>query len=265
MKHGLSAAAVAAALFVATTASANTYQAVNDTNHVSQVTVSLTGSGDFGNQVLVTPGWPKGATIQGNNSESFDIPDSVLVNGKPKNVLDVNAVWKDLKTGITTANVQTLAMESLQFDPTSGDYALVDIFTTLSNRLGPTGSVFVPNVLDDSGTSDLFSVVDLSVYLNAPPSFASGDIYSITNGTAASLPGMMFSTTPFTFDPSVGFVGTPFSGSGIVDGKSGLAVVPEPSTLSLLAVGFGLCGAAKLRTKRSGGIGNSSSSSFQNG
>jgi hypothetical protein len=258
------AAVLAATLFVATAASARTYDAVNDTDHVSQVTVNLTGAGMFGNQVLVTPGWPKVATIQSSNSQSFDIPDSVPVNGTT-NVLDVNVVWKDLKTNIVTGSVQTLAMESLQFDPMSGQFALVDIFTTLSNRLGPTGSVFVPNVLDDSGTADLFSVVDLSVYLNAPPSFASGDTYTITNGTTPSLPGMMFSTTPFTFDPSVGFVGTPFSGSGIADGRSGLFVAPEPSTLPLLAVGFlGLCG-AKLWTNRSGGIGHSSRSSFQNG
>jgi PEP-CTERM motif len=253
-KHGLAVAVATVALFITTAAraDANTYSAVNATNNVSTVTVNLTGSGTFGNMVLVTPGWPKQETIQGDGAEDFQIPNSVPVNGTLTNVLDVNVVWKDLKTNIVTGSVANLSMESLRFDPQSGQYALVDIFTTVAGLAGPAGSVFVPNVLDDSGTGDLYSLVDLSVYLNAPPVFTSGDIYSITNGTDASLPGMMFSTTPFTFDSNTGFVGTPFTGLGIVDGSSGLSVapVPEPSTLALLAVGFlGLGGALRRRIR----------------
>jgi hypothetical protein len=232
------------------------YSAVNDSDHVSQVTVNLTGSGPNGNSVLITPGWPKQATIQSSNSEDFNIPASVSVTlpgGHPQqqDVLDLNIVWKDLKTNIITGSVVSVSMESLKFDPISGQFALVNIFTTVADRLGPTGSVAVPNVLDGSGTDKLYSLVDLSTYLDAPPSFASGDTYNITNGIATGLPGMMFSLTPFTFDPNGGFVGTPFSGSGFVDGRSSLSAlsVPEPNTYFLLG-SLGLTGSAFLRRRR---------------
>jgi hypothetical protein len=58
MKRGLAGAVVTVTLFIATAARADpikTYSAINDSNNISSVTVNLTGSGIFGNQVMVTP------------------------------------------------------------------------------------------------------------------------------------------------------------------------------------------------------------------
>ena len=58
MKRGLAGAVVTVTLFITTAARADpikTYSAINDSNNISSVTVNLTGSGIFGNQVMVTP------------------------------------------------------------------------------------------------------------------------------------------------------------------------------------------------------------------
>ena len=75
------------------------------------------------------------------------------------------------------------------------------------------------------------------IYLHDIPSFQLGDTFAILNGIA-SLPGMRFSTTPFTFDPQNGFTGTPFTGTGYTLTEHDLNPVPEPASLALFGAGI---------------------------
>jgi hypothetical protein len=96
----------------------------------------------------------------------------------------------------------------------------------------------------------LYSLVDLQQFLLAPPSFSMSDHFAIVNGTVAGLPGMWFSTTPFTFSPGGGFTPSSmallstggFSGDGVVDAIHTLSSSPEPGTWALMLAGFGAVG-----------------------
>lgn len=111
-----------------------------------------------------------------------------------------------------------LDIESLFIDSTD-NVRFEDVFGRIRIALGTGGEVLIPDlyadtngdgILDDSDT--LYSLVDLHQYLQAIPTFSLGDTFMIVNGEVNSLPGMLFSSTPFTFDPAVGPLSTPYDG-----------------------------------------------------
>src|SRR5439155_299549 len=78
-------------------------------------------------------------------------------------------------------------------------------------RVWPT----TPNgLMDDDDT--LYSLVDLRQFLLNPPDFDPLQHFQLVNGHSDALPGMRFSTTPFTFSEQSGWSdGTPFSGDSV--------------------------------------------------
>jgi hypothetical protein len=156
-------------------------------------------------------------------------------------VVDVRQTLKILKN---SGEVSDLSIESLLFDPVSGKFELVNIFGTLADRQ-ITDEVLIPDLFGDTnkdgvlGDSDvLYSLVDLNIYLNSIPSFSLGDSFAVVDGTTLALPGMSFSTTPFTFDAGTGFSGTPYTGTGVAEGEHGVSVIPEPSAIVLFGTGL---------------------------
>jgi hypothetical protein len=174
-------------------------------------------------------------------SVSFDLPKLVQTgqeNGKVTDaeVKDGIVKWFDSK-GIQLAQ---LNLESTSQDPATGEYRLDNIFGVLAANRG-LEEVDIPLLVGDTngdgevgGPDDLlYNLVDLRFYLAGTPS--SDDFFTIINGTVTSLPGMFFSTSPFTFDPLTGFSGTPYSGPAYVGGSASAAAVPEAGTLALVA------------------------------
>lgn len=160
----------------------------------------------------------------------------------------------------TGGEVSDLSLESVHFNSASNTYSLQDLFGTIQHAFGNSVVVKIPDLYADTngdgslGTGDeLFSLVDLSVYLNNNPTFTEGETFSIVNGRVAGLPGMLFSTTDFTFNPSTGFSGTDYTGDGTVESEHDVEAVPEPG--SLLLVGSGLVGIGSVLRRRLGNRG----------
>jgi hypothetical protein len=125
-----------------------------------------------------------------------------------------------------------LKIESVYFDPETGEYVLQNIFGTIADILGLGVKVSVPDLYADLPV--LYSLVDLNVYLDSIPTFQLGQTFMVNDGTVAGLSGMQFSTTPFTFDEFTGFSGTPYTGPATADTDHDLVATPEPSTGFLL-------------------------------
>jgi hypothetical protein len=176
--------------------------------------------------------------------ESFHIDAFVILGKDPQTGKALDVAVKDAKvrwfdsTGIELAQID---IESTSQDPASGEYQLDNIFGVLAANRG-FETVSIPLLFGDTnadgelgGSGDLlYNLVDLRLYLGAPPIFNSGDIFTISNGTASALPGMLFSTSPFTFNSLTGFSGTPYSGTAYVGGELSAAAVPELGTLALV-------------------------------
>lgn len=139
-----------------------------------------------------------------------------------------------------------LSIESVFYNPDTQRFELLNIWGTIAQQLGEGASVAIPDlyIADANGVLDdhvLYSLVDLAVYTLAVPSFAEGDVFDIVNGQVAGLPGMYFSTTPFSFDSLTGFSDPPYTGRAIAETQHGfttIPVIPEPATMTLLAAGL---------------------------
>jgi len=137
-----------------------------------------------------------------------------------------------------------LDIESLYFDAATNSYVLEGAFDLLRATYGLFSESAVPDLYADAngnGMMDdadvLYSLVDLRTYVQSDQSFAPLQTFSIVNGSVpGNLTGMMFSTTPFTFDPATGFSGTPYTGEAQSLSEHELVPVPEPATLVLCGI-----------------------------
>lgn len=107
----------------------------------------------------------------------------------------------------------------------------LDAATMLFARSQP---FLAPSLFDPS--QDIYVGVDLTQWLSFPILFDPAQHFSFSNGVSDLLPGFYASTTPITLEPNIGFrSSTPYTGvlqvRGSVDGS-----IPEPSTLSLIAL-----------------------------
>jgi hypothetical protein len=136
-------------------------------------------------------------------------------------------------------------IEATVFDPKTATFGLANVFGVEAASVGLGHEVLIPDLFGDTdkngtiGDGDvLYSLVDLSAYLKSIPQFSLGESFDVVNGEVAGLAGMMFSTSPFVFDPDTGFSSTPFSGEAIVEGQHGATAVPEPGTLITFLMGM---------------------------
>jgi hypothetical protein len=149
-----------------------------------------------------------------------------------------------------------LDLESMFLTPTN-QVVFEGIFARIAMEVGEGVQVLIPDLYSDTNKDGtladpdlLYSLVDMHQYLQAIPIFALGDHFNIVGGQVSTLPGMLFSSTPFVYDITAptGFDYTPYNGDGVAGSLHGLTAVPEPSTLGLL--GIGLIAYARRRRNR---------------
>jgi hypothetical protein len=193
----------------------------------------------------VIPPFPKFSELLApGGMVTFEIPSFVdvrdpLGGSKKESVEDILNISDVYRSPSSRAD---LMIEAVAFDPTANVFFVNNIFSVIAERLGIGAGVKIPDLFADTngngtiGEGDvLYSLVDLYEYLEFVPDFAMGDTFDIVNGMVSGLPGMMFSTTPFSFDENSGFnSGTPFSGVGHADTLHDIAAVPEPPLLGLV-------------------------------
>jgi hypothetical protein len=142
--------------------------------------------------------------------------------------------------------VADLLLESIFFDTLSNTFQFESNGNFLANAVGYGVVVKIPDLWADTNhdgsldTGDvLYSLVNLEQYLAGPiPTFTPGQTFNIVNGQVASLPGMLFSTTPFTFDPTTGPSGTPYTGNATALTDHEPVTMPEPGTIGLIGCGL---------------------------
>lgn len=180
---------------------------------------------------------PPGAGI--NHCDAFNTSEAVAMGGGgPGN--------------IELGTKQELKIEALFIDPNTGHVILGSIFDFLGQAYHGK-FLILPDLWGDTngdgviGAGDyLYSLVDINAYTHGGSDlladvnarFVPGQEFQIVNGMVGALPGILFSTTEFTFDPVNGYQGTPYTGSGFAVTDHELASVPEPPTLTLFFAGL---------------------------
>jgi len=205
----------------------------------ADVTVRLTGPKM---ENLPFGGWPKTQNAQRDSPAVFkDIPLLVFDGDTPHPVKDLGQTIKIL--GQNTGEISDLSIEAAVFNPTLGQFQLFNIFGVIGQLVGGQ-EVDIPDLFADTNgdgsldTGDvLYGLVNVVPYIEALPSVALGDSYMVVNGQVAGLPGMLFSTTPFSFDPTTGFSGTLYNGPALTEGIHGATAIPEPTSLALISIG----------------------------
>ena len=216
-------------------------------------------------------GWPKTIELNAGNGYMERVMVGIVdpnptphVVGFP-GICDIKQTTRIIRGANRTGNaggvglVADLELESIFVDPDTGRLLLQGLFATIAGRLGDGITVLVPDIFGDVngdgvlGDGDtLYSMVDMTLYLDAIPTFSLGDTFRIVNGRVAGLRGMIFSSTPFTYNAVDGFVGSMVTLDGTVEALHGITPVteiPEPSTWFLVTVGM-LCLAGWARCER---------------
>jgi hypothetical protein len=213
------------------------------------VSVAVT---DKDKNLIAAEGWPKEFKGVKTGTEyptplalctvynvTVDIPKQVQKKntGSDPKFVDVIDTVETYDDGLDAERKKlSLSIESIQHDPQTGWY-IADVFQQIRDVLGENVDVTAPVVDATVGTADFYSLLDLNVYLFAPPPTMNlGDALTISNGQSSALPGMLFSSTPFELDSVTGLSYTPFSGDVFVSGSNTMTAVPEAGSLWLLVL-----------------------------
>jgi hypothetical protein len=217
---------------------------VEGCNEPSTVSISLTdNSGAEIGSGTITVDCNLTSVVKGHfTTPVIKIPETVNTASGPMGVADFRQSTMRLQH---SGEVADLSVEAVYLNPATGLYVIGNVFGTLESRIG-NATVSIPDLFADTnhdGSLDsgdiLYSVVDLNKYLNDVPTFTLGESFNIVDGAVAGLPGMLFSTTPLTFNQDTGnFTGTLFTGIGFADAAHLPNAVPEPNSIKLAAIAF---------------------------
>jgi hypothetical protein len=212
---------------------------------------NITGNDQNGNA------WPQTRTnVRRDQFVDFNVPAGQIGG---QNVADwrqrsrIHSTPTNAPGGAVELGTNWLDIESIFHDTNTNTYYVDGVFDLISAVYGNNVFVHIPDLFADTNGSGglddndvLYSLVDMRVFCANAPGFNDNDLFQIVNGQVPALPGMRFSTTPFTFSPSSGFDnGTPFSGNGEVLSYHSLSSVPEP-----LSAAASLCALLPLLMRR---------------
>lgn len=183
-------------------------------------------------------------TIGPSGQVEFPAKDVLPNIDVPGGALFVN----DFIQSISTPNPGTSVLHVRAFEPVGSDFFVTPYWLfsfTVPDMFGDTNG---DGRLDASDT--LYSAVNLLEFLDSPPDFNIGDVFQITNGVSAFLPGMLFGTQEIVADassPNGWRNPAPFSGVGIAGAAHS---VPEPNMYILITMGFLAIGLTRCRVSR---------------
>jgi hypothetical protein len=149
------------------------------------------------------------------------------------------------------------------FIPSGPDFLEYQFLDYIASIDGPSGVVSIPDLYGDTsgnGVLDdddvIYSAVNLALFMPANVTFQLGDTFTITNGTSAALPGMIFGTQPITLDASSpdGFSNPdPYTGLGSAFSQHDNVVTPEPANSISALLGLAAGGLAFYSSRRARG------------
>ena len=157
---------------------------------------------------------------------------------------DLSTQQRALPTALTTTHsIGAVVADSVN----PGQYTMPLLNNYLTAKVGAGYVVRLPDLASE--TTNTFVAINLDTWINggavAPPLES---VFTFTNGTCSSLPGVQVGLSKMVFDPLMGWVNSNcFTGSVYALGEIDL-VVPEPS--ALLALGGGLMGLAGFAARR---------------
>jgi hypothetical protein len=195
--------------------------------------------------------WPQTArNVRRDQSYDFVVPAGQIGGRNTADWTQESRIHSRDNNSITISGaINSLDIESVFFDAPSHQYYMDGNFALLHDVLGDGVFIHIPDLFADTNGSGLiddgdvlYSMVDLRQYLVAPPNFDDNQGFQIVDGQLAGLPGMRFSTTPFSFSASSGWDGgTPYTGDAVAMSYHSLASTPtpEPAALALPIVALG--------------------------
>jgi hypothetical protein len=217
-------------------------------------TLHISGPGGFGAPDLAT--FPLG-TIPSGGSVVVNVPALGQTNCDARN--EITSLGGGAGVGAGGAGAKSdLLIEAIFVDDVTHTFQFESYGDFILKTFGANINVPIPDLwlVDGNGqlvaNTTLYSFVNLEDYLAAPlPVFAPNQTFSIVNGRVAGLTGMLFSTTPFTFDAVSGVGGTLFTGQGAVFTEHLVGAVPEPAEVALLLAGLTALGLRARAQRRS--------------
>ena len=215
-------------------------------------TLHISGPGGFGAPDLAT--FPLG-TIASGGSVVVNVPALGQTNCDARN--EITSLGGGAGVGAGGAGAKSdLLIEAIFVDAITHEFTFESYGDFIRQSVGVHVQVPIPDLwaIDPNGNFldgvTLYSFVNLEDYLAAPlPVLSPNQVFSIVNGQVAGLTGMLFSSTPFTFDAATGVSGTPYNGMGAMFTLHEVAAIPEPSEAALLLAGLAAF-AARCRVRR---------------
>ncbi len=213
--------------------------------------VQVTPTGDNDQPIAISDADKKSLTGKFSStaaSTSVTVNPAYFDSNLQKNV-DVEDYHQVLAIAASPTNTNLVAVndtsiEAYYFDKSTSMFVTLNVFDVIGAQYGDYKPLAYPILFNDndgtstvSGANMLYEYIEMNTFTSNLPSFTDGGTFSFTGGNSAALPGVLLSTTPFTFDPTTGPVGTGFTGTAFVGDVSSVTVVPEPASIALLVLG----------------------------
>jgi hypothetical protein len=181
------------------------------------------------------PAAPKGGVAPGG-STSTQLPDQLDLTSSPNLVSAGLTSFRIVGSGSPPTDTELAFLGT-----NNGNFGELDMGAMLDLLLGPNEffAPFLRPVLNED-TLALYVGVDLTQWVGLDGTFSPGEVFSLTDGTSDALPGVIVGTSPVTLGANGFQTDAPYTGDVVATGTIDGGIVPEPSSLILMATALGL-------------------------